>query len=118
MFINEHGGDCCGINHIYGFPLPFTKKTVLALEKQIEMFKDDYKNYDDNEDHEGCVLLEAVLNERQYRNKGDGESSPNFQGKTWHQVLLEHGFKLVTVFRNINSENLCYVYHLYEEPEE
>lgn len=85
MYLTDHGGACCGINHIHGFPPIPNRIRVRELQRLIRESKDS------------VGLLEIVLTEGQ---------------KTgWHEVLIAEGFVLKTRARNPNTGNIINVYH-------
>lgn len=99
-----HGGQCCGMRHIYGMD----NVSVDELDRRIREL--------DNEAGQGNRLIEVVLSSRQV-----GERRAGNAGARWHEtvmaaggwpaVLQERGFRLVSRFNNSNSSNDCYVFH-------
>ncbi len=106
LITNGHGGACCGIRHIYSFPI-----VTATIAEKVEWIKVAVKAcvnvYDENTDLYNLsshntdawqMLIEVVL---------IGNQLP-----CWQEALLEVGFKLISMFRNSNSGNTCYVFHL------
>ncbi len=124
LFVDEHGGNCCGIQHLHTFPTlanspPLTK--IATLEKRVEWIKagiaaaidhydtaDDCDCYDEDGECQGeCTsdrsdtwqcAIEVVL-------------TPN-QVEEWRESLEACGFKEVFSFHNSNSGNRCHVFFL------
>jgi len=90
----SHGGQCCGINNIYGFGATETKERIQSLINISER----------NRRSRGMVF-EVVLTNQQCKNYPDHPK--------WLQEL---GFKLVTRFINPNSGNICNVFHYNKYP--
>lgn len=114
LFIQEHGGNCCGIQHIYSFPSIFG----VELEERVGWIRRACDEAVKQYDVEGaCTCLdcmrqrsgilptfntwqcavELVLNHEQF-----GE---------WEPAVLAAGFKQVYEFKNSNSGNTCRVYY-------
>lgn len=93
--LRNHGGFCCGVSHIYGFPenLGYKDQALRRVKEIIQDFN--------GRNRVTCQMLEVVLTEG--------------QSKIFHKDLTELGFRLVTRFRNKNSRNLVNVYH-YSHP--
>jgi len=125
-----HGGMCCGIKHIFGFPSYPHQVMEPELEEQPEF---------DDEDSCGSEVrsylsfftpsapaetVEARLDRFLAYIKGERPGGIVEAvlacdcGGDWDQIevneerLLERGFKVVNEIRNSNSDNLCRVYHL------
>lgn len=98
MNIAIHGGRCCGVDHIYGFSY-LRSRPVLGLDagskEIVKSFQDRVATWKRNNPSR---MLEACLTDSQMMK--------------WAPYLQEAGFKLVTRFRNSNSENTVNVLHL------
>lgn len=85
---NEHGGGCCGVEHLWGFPnydegsFSFKDK-VEALQQQLNL-------------ENGGETLEVVLTRQ--------------QAKIWERALQRCGFKRVMEFNNPNTGNILRMY--------
>ena len=99
----EHGGGCCGVEHIYDFShSPNAEVVASALTGIVSD-----RTCDCGECSEvAAFMAEAVLTDYQAFTK-----HANFTPSTWHEVMLSVGFKRVTRFLNSNSGNYCNVYH-------
>lgn len=82
----SHGGGCCGRKHLSGFPTP-TKVLIGSLKGQCTPRRG----------------IEVTLTASQANRKG-------WEGYTWHEILIELGWKCVFVFNNGNSGNNVRVY--------
>ncbi len=115
LFVMGHGGECCGIHHIYSFPSIYgveLKERVGWIRAACMEAVDNYDietcgcGWDDCEDceadknrtppEEWQCAVEVVLN--------------NCQFEEWEPALLAAGFKQVYEFLNSNSGNTCRVY--------
>lgn len=131
MHLGFHGGLCCGIKTIYGFPVK-PEGNVYELEKtsinnadqqgnqvssndrfyHLEAPKepalDRLKRYIDYlKEHRPQGIVEVVLAET------TEESYKTYcQYTNWNDTLLELGFKESVSARNCNSGNIVHVYHL------
>lgn len=102
----HHGGGCCGVTHLYGFPDCSEQFKITEAEKKawlrdainscIDMFGDFEYSGMDYYEWRGCI--EVVLSEHQL--------------KDWCKPLEEAGFKQVFSFLNHNSGNECHVFLL------
>jgi len=128
--ISCHGGMCCGIKHIFGFPSYPHQVMELELEEDNEF---------DDEDSCGSEVrsylsfftlsapsetVEARLDRflayiKEERPGGIVEAVlARSCDDDWDQIavneksLLERGFRVVNEIRNSNSDNICRVYHL------
>lgn len=97
LFIDDHGGECCGITHLHNFWDVSPGDTFYHVDGILKDIRSDK-----NLPH----LVEVVLN------------SPQKVGGKREKAILDHGFKLVNSFRNGNSNNMCYIYHLLLEGNE
>lgn len=96
-----HGGDCCGMTHIFNFPKCRDKNEMefnLRIVMERAMLKQVHEDEDDSDGSDRVHLYEAVLIQQQLD-----------QG--WKDVVEEYGFECVNRFVNENSGNTCYVYH-------
>lgn len=85
IITSEHGGGCCGINHIHNIPT-FTEKN-----------KKDLKNVTRGLKIEHIGLIEIILTTR--------------KSYKWHDAVKDIGYKEVSRFRNPKTGNTCIVYH-------
>lgn len=97
MHINEHGGHCCGIKHILGFPTMASERAVSDFNILVGDFLAEVDEGEESEENGGTMLLEAVLTD--------------YQLAQWGKILTGKGFKLVNSFTNVNSGNDCNIYH-------
>lgn len=99
MAAGEHGGQCCGISHVYDFPDRADK------------------NWLDNEVTNAFSDLER---DREEYYNDNGEAPPwrtfghcveicltDWQMGIWASTLKEYGFSLHTRWKNDNSGNYC-----------
>ena len=91
MLISNHGGNCCGVNHLYNFysPLNFTADHVSALRERVSRVREG-------------VSIEVVLTDA--------------QSAQWAPSLVKIGFKPVFRFRNSNSRRLLTVFFYHPSP--
>ena len=88
MSTASHGGYCCGVKHIYGFPYESNpERRKLWLESEMEEILDDL-----NPRKSHGQLIEVCLTDS--------------QSKTWAPLLKEKGFRHVARWRNSNSGNV------------
>lgn len=83
--ISEHGGGCCGINHIYEIPT-FTEKNKELLKNETRGLINDQ-----------IGLIEIILTTR--------------KSYKWHDAVKDIGYKEVSRFKNPKTGNTCIVYH-------
>lgn len=88
----NHGGGCCGVNHLCDFPAhrPITSGSLLTLEDAISGVRPG-------------VSIEVVLTD--------------IQSRLWAPSLVKLGFKPVFRFRNANSNRLLTVFFFHSRPE-
>lgn len=94
-----HGGNCCGISHIYNFGVNASEDQKRLLDRLLACSSERFGD-EDPEEHwwDGeSLIIEAVLSQR--------------QTKAWEPILLSKGFKVVNSFFNPNSHNECTIYH-------
>lgn len=125
MYVQGHGGYCCGIKHIWGFGVSLTRRlpAIVAVEQRdtaLEMYKNIYPSAAPAESSKDRFLryvefckntwpkqvIEVVLTDYAH------QTSYQSQRIEWEPVLLEAGFVLVTKALNSNSRNNIYIYHL------
>ena len=99
MYLNSHGGKCCGITHMYGCDGSDANFiTIEAMARRLE----EVKRYTD---HPSCILKEIVLT--------------NYQMRVYPEVVAamkKAGFVRVARWKNSNSGNICNMFLLYVEP--
>lgn len=102
-----HGGRCCGIHHIWNFPLGTfhtpAERTAMVQQLVDESSQYQFDTYDGDSEEDTsedtyqtaveCVLTDGQLN----------------QG--WRDTLIDFGFKPVFRFHNNNSGNDCTVFY-------
>lgn len=88
MLSAGHGGECCGINHIYGFYRQSKNQTLRLLKDNIYQRKKERSS----------GLIEVVLTDA--------------QAIKYDESLIRHKFFRINRFLNSNSGNYCNVYHL------
>jgi hypothetical protein len=91
LYLHGHGGYCCGMSHLRGFPSVTTPGVLDAFIKLMDNLEETYGWTQD-----GRHLLEVVLT--------------THQACSWEKHLLAKGFKKVGKFNNMNSGNDCIVY--------
>lgn len=130
MLAAGHGGECCGITHIYGLE---DRPGVMAIDDYLG--EDLYAHVVKQEI--ASKRLDRLIDSISHDHEWVGEVSvPNHakkrhgvievvlaksppgaayyidQVRHWHRALTRRGFKLVTKALNSNSGNHIYVYHL------
>lgn len=129
-----HGGQCCGIKHLYGFQQS-SKDKMPKMEKWVRKYKPDCRCINDAYGINGPFfqieapaetalkrfkrlvdhwklkinngILEVVLADNaKYTNIGLQQT------ENWGEHVLAAGFKLVSSCKNSNSSNRINVYHL------
>ena len=130
--ISFHGGKCCGIRHIHGFPhWPYQKSLEPELEANNEFSSLDRQGFDVSSATN--VFYKAAPAEslydrlsryitflREFRPGGVVEvclaksRKEDFDQIAMHEAeLFKHGFHLVTeLLYNSNSKNVIRIYHL------
>lgn len=99
MIFSIHGGHCCGIHHMWGFPMcryEDEQKERIKRFRELIIEYDEEGLYDDDEGPCEPVALEVTITQR--------------QKDVWGSVLLSVGFKEVYSFRNPNTRNIVYVF--------
>ena len=88
----NHGGGCCGVNHLYDFPAygAINPGSFLTLKDAIARVRSG-------------VSIEVVLTD--------------IQSRLWATSLVKLGFKPVFRFRNANSNHLLTVFFFHPRPE-
>lgn len=90
--------NCCGFIDVYGFD-----RDRNMTYDYIREFIYDRADLVYIEEREGeCINVQCILTEEQ----------PLY----YHQYLLDMGFQIINWFRNINSGNMCTVYHFSVDP--
>lgn len=91
MIVVNHGGYCCGVNHLYSFPAhrPIASGSFLTLKNAIAGVRSG-------------VSIEVVLTD--------------LQSQLWAPSLVKLGFKPVFRFRNANSTRLLTVFFFHPSP--
>lgn len=128
MKITFHGGKCCGVKTISGFP-----KSPLSVCGKVDARPEPVSNLDAvgfNVTSEFDVFNAAAPEEtaidrldrliafiKKWRPCGIievclAEGKSIYQVSTWEESLLERGFKLSIKNYNSNSGNIVHVYHL------
>jgi aryl carrier-like protein len=99
MSYNEHGGNCCGISHVFYFPL---QSDLTWLNTQIQWATQD--TLADNEE-----LVESGDRQRWRGKFGHAIEVclTDDQMMVWAETLKKKGFKLGLRWLNDNSGNYC-----------
>lgn len=128
MSLKGHGGQCCGIRHIYN--LGASPKEACINNKNVKEAIDWCNSkyyYEVSEEFVSfstfvktteCktngelfnTMLDQVFEEQE---SGCIEVVVSEEQEPWFKFLEKAGFKRVSEFGNSNSGNYCYVYHLY-----
>ena len=83
MYHEIHGGDCCGLKHLAGFPTTVTEEGL--LEQTIDAAEYEMES--------GRSAVEIVLTDKQL--------------KTHHKVIKKVGYQFCGRWFNPNSGNYC-----------
>lgn len=89
---NYHGGQCCGIRHVYDFIGTRTGDVEAQIKTAVSRLG-------------SAGMYEIVLTGAQLRRR-----------PAIAKIVQELGFRFVTRFKNPNSRNLCYVFHWVKNP--
>lgn len=111
----DHGGGCCGIMHIQGFPCRAHHGRLrdISDETRVEWIKRavseciyeyDASFNDDPEDGRVCYADDWVM--------VCEVTLAGYQIADWREPLEKVGFHEVTVFENSNSGNMVHIFHL------
>lgn len=100
--MTNHGGaySCCGMRHLAFFDDYWTQ---MNEDLAVQLMTDerarvaDQNEVDDLDESISDLLFEAVLTEDQMM--------------TWREPMRRMGFRVVTKFQNLNSDNVVYVLH-------
>lgn len=112
LFVDEHGGQCCGIQHLYHFPSIFG----VELEDRVKWIRAACMQAVDNYDIDDCDFEDCVAERGMFLPDRDNWQCAvevvlnNHQFEEWEPALLAAGFKQVYEFLNSNSGNTCRVY--------
>ena len=113
MYTDDHGGECCGIKHIYTMGSRptvnntfrrFDGTSLECLKRAIESYDEERLDDEDDDDdddeprYNNGRVKEVVLADYQMNNG-------------WPEALAELGFKKVASFLNSNSDNVCHVFY-------
>lgn len=93
--LNYHGGQCCGINHLYGFI------TVSHLMDDYAKKAEEHLTTLKNKNTKNSLIVEVVLTDDQLT------ANDNY----WLKWLKKHRFRRVTRMRNPNSGNAINIFH-------
>lgn len=101
MIYGDHGGDCCGMVHLYNFSsyrgIDSDANRTLYLQQET-MLALDYLS--DGEDDNRGRVVEVVLTDDQLQQ--------------WANAVKEVGYVPVSRFLNSNTGNVCTVFHYHE----
>lgn len=105
MYINNHAGECCGIRDIEDFESryrrgPLERHLDESMANEVEEVLDGLRVDGEEPPENGSILFTAVLTDQQLTNNED-----------LVRLLKKKGFTLVNRFRNLNSGNICNVFH-------
>lgn len=106
LYIEEHGGSCCGIRHLYYFPSIFG----VELEERVKWIRAACMQAVDNYDIDDCDCEDCVAEHRDNWQCAVELVLNNEQFGEWEPAVLAAGFKQVYEFKNSNSGNTCRVY--------
>lgn len=126
MYLSFHGGFCCGVKHLFGF-LTSPKTTITINHEFFKKYEDDCNKYSIHDWLINDLIGSLKKNKSGIKtNKdllkfyidyiGEGQCIEvcliQYQKRRWKETLFEFGFKQITTFKNSNSKNTVYVYHL------
>lgn len=120
MQVLNHGGHCCGVKHIIGFPArpdyqcwALTERTVYqgAGREMDNPAKDFYPGPAPAEP--GTIRLDRLLEYIDKKKTGHLVEVilSSYVSSHWKTTLEERGFVLVTKFKNSNTDMDLHVYH-------
>ncbi len=101
MNISAHGGGCCGMSHLVGFPA----RDIVPADRRVEYLKGQVKN--------ALIRLgyTTATGQRTFRHCIEATVT-SYQDKIWGEALAEVGFVPSMKFHNGNSGNKVIVYLL------
>lgn len=115
----NHGGHCCGVKHILGFPYRPNDMTTglsavsvsIGASPEMAPGKRFYPGPEPQEP--GGVRLDKLLDYiDKYKTAHLVEAVLNKSiAANWKEFLEERGFKQVTEFKNSNTDSKLYVFH-------
>jgi len=111
MRTNHHGGECCGVKHIYGMGSGPAASTYFANTTNLTSLQAlilAMANWDEE------VIGEVDEEEDDLLNNGRVKEvilTDNQMTNGWPEALAELGFKKVASFLNSNSDNICHVFY-------
>ena len=85
---DEHGGDCCGVHHLFCFDKVLTEKDEVAMRNSLNSTIGSYAT-----NNKTCILFEVVLR--------DDQLSQN--NNIMCKILKEFGFEKGPRWKNVNS---------------
>lgn len=119
--VEEHGGSCCGIHHVFEFPStrgtngaesvkdPTNAEGEGWLRSAIEDILEDY--YQGDEDDTSDDMDRNHHHHMKTWRTGIECVLADYQLKVWKPHLEKVGFKQVFTFHNSNSGNNCTVFY-------
>jgi len=112
MNMDDHGGNCCGVRHIYGFDSSRPDELTRLLAQVDAMRSVDRASGDAHR------LTEVILSERQVTadSGNTGWTAEVREAGGWPAILAANGFSLVNRFENANSGKKCYIFHRVNNP--
>lgn len=87
--IRYHGGECCGVMHVFDFHRHTTPEEIRKSINKVKRVRGK----------KSSLLIEIVLTDNQL-------TYPNLRS-----VIERANFRLVSRFKNPNSGNICNVFH-------
>lgn len=116
---NEHGGECCGMNHIHNFGTKNAESQKAELEANIKEAREESLVGEHGCDCDECmasleraedspIAIECILTDEQLTRNDN----------TISKVLKEQGFILTARWLNPNSGNYCNQFVLCENTAE
>jgi hypothetical protein len=106
---DRHGGSCCGMAHIYNFPL-----NPILIQQAITNLNENFKTKNKRIKNIGNIIRFAI---GKYPDRDIGIryqiTLTEAQNKILSPVLIKTNWTIVDTFINMNTENRIYVYHTY-----
>ena len=118
LYVNSHGGECCGRKHIYTIDSFLRLDNIfdkvfldefLNFINSLEVYDEEWNN-DENYIKDLCyeITLTDYVSEKKIETKK--ENYEKYNGKTMNEFLYMFGFEKVYSFINPNTDNTVHVY--------
>ena len=135
MYISQedHGGSCCGISHLHGFPVKGAPAGKIIYYDENRNYIVGGRNTEPEKvwDEERVATRLKSLMQHTVRVVSDCDEDEDCKGFThlfevvlagnqiddWRSAVEAAGFRQVNEFLNSNSGNDCYVFHCIYEGE-